>query len=328
GLGGRYRPVTIQPQAASTSPVVLVEIFNGAPGGTVDNSLSNLSANRYYRIQLQSGILNQPTVQLSFNTDGTIDEQVNVPGNLRVARSTGNNGPWTNAGGAGAYSPAAPRGYTISAPTPVDATSYFALASTNAVDNPLTGIAPLPVQLVRFTATKQGSAVLVNWTTASEKNSAYFAVERADQGTRFAEISRVAAQNNSTTNHNYALVDAAPLPGLNYYRLRQVDLDGTVAYSPVATVRFAGSALQPMLTIYPNPVEATQNLHLVATGLATEEAIVRMHDSLGRLVTSQQVINGTNEVLLQPSSVLTAGLYFITWQAASGGTLTTKVVVK
>ena len=69
-------------------------------GGNVNTSLSNLSANRYYRIQLKSGTIAQPTVQLSFNTD-VVDEEVNVPGNLRVAYAAGpisSSTSWTSAG--------------------------------------------------------------------------------------------------------------------------------------------------------------------------------------------------------------------------------------
>ena len=327
GLGGRYRPVTIQPQVASSSPVVLVEIFNGPPGGTVDNSLSNLSGNRYYRIQLLSGTINQPTVQLSFNTEGIVDEEVNVPGNLRVARSTGNSGPWTNAGGAGVYSPAAPRGYTISAPVVINSDSYFALASTNAVDNPLSGLAPLPVELVHFTATPQGIAVRVAWATASERNSAYFVVQRAGQNREFVEVGRVAAQGTSSTRHDYTLLDASPLAGLNYYRLRQVDLDGKAAYSPVVTVRFNGEVAKPTLQAYPNPASG-QGFRLVAANLGTDGGTVQIHDSKGRLVLTQVVTTGSAGATIQPNQPLAAGLYLVKWLAADGSKLTTKVVVE
>ena len=99
GAVQRYRPVTIKPLGASINAQVLVEIINGAAPnannvGNVDPAtLQNIATTRYYRIQLLSGTLNQPTVQLSFNTD-VVDETVNVPGNLRVARSNGNAGQW------------------------------------------------------------------------------------------------------------------------------------------------------------------------------------------------------------------------------------------
>ncbi|GAB3579039.1 hypothetical protein GCM10027345_18600 [Hymenobacter daeguensis] len=324
GLGGRFRPVTIQPQAASTSPVVLVEIFNGAPGGTTDNSLSNLSANRYYRIQLLSGTINQPTVQLSFNTEGIVDEEVNVPGNLRVARSTGNAGPWSNAGGAGVYSPAAPRGYTISAPTAINGNSFFALASTNAVDNPLSGLAPLPVELTTFTATAIGRAVQVAWTTASEKNSAYFEVQRSANGLRFETLTQVAAQGTTSVRHSYESRDTQPLAGQSYYRLRMVDRDGTFSYSPVATVRFGSGPAA--LTLYPNPGTG-HSFHLAAQNVPAGPASVRVFDLQGRLVSQHAVDFAQPDITIRPSRALAAGTYVVT-VLTSSGSFTQRLVVQ
>jgi fibronectin-binding autotransporter adhesin len=327
GLGTRYRPVTITSQA-STNPVVLVEIFNGAPTGSLDATLSNMSSNRYYRIQLLSGTITQPTVQLSFNND-VMDEEVHVPGNLRVAKSSSPSGPWSTAGGAGVFSPADPTGYTTSAAasTTINSTSFFALASTNKVDNPLTGTppVPLPVKLVVFTAVRQGSAVQVAWVTASEQNSAYFSVQRSADGRTFSDLQRVAAQGSSTSRHDYAALDASPLPGLSYYRLRQVDNDGKESYSPAVAVRFEGQQTIPTLLAYPNPATA-QGFQVLATNLSTTGGTVQVFDNLGRLVLTH--VAATAEATIHPNRPLASGIYFVTWQAADGLKLTTKVVVE
>ncbi|MGI4833120.1 MAG: hypothetical protein ACRYFK_06620 [Janthinobacterium lividum] len=332
GLGGRYRPVTIVPQGTgSSSPVVLVEIFNSAPQGSLDATLSNMSANRYYRVQLLSGTIDQPTVQLSFNTD-VADEEVHVPGNLRVAKSSGTAGPWSTAGGAGVFSPEDPRGYTTSAAaqTTIDGNSFFALASTNKVDNPLTGAAPLPVELVQFTATRQAAAVRIAWATASEKNSAYFVVQRSANGSSFAEVARAVAQGSSANRHDYAALDAAPLPGLSYYRLLQVDRDGTFTYSAAVAVRFeSAQAGAPSLVAYPNPVAASsQRFQLQALGLPTPGGTVQLFDNVGRLVLRQSAATGAAEVTIEPRQLLAPGLYFATWQALDGQQLTTKILVE
>ena len=331
GAGQRYRPVTIKNVGGSANAVVLVEIINGAPAGNVDGTLDNLSANRYYRIQLQSGTITNPTIQLSFNTD-VMDEIVNVPGNLRVAKTTGPIGAstvWSTAGGAGVYSPDAPRGYTISAAnqTAITNNTFFALASTNRVDNPLTGQAPLPVELISFSATRQGSAVQVAWATASEKNSAYFAVERSADGRAFNDLARVEAQGNSTARVDYGTLDRAPLSGTSYYRLRQVDRDGTTAYSKVATVRFESKAGVPALVAYPNPATGS-GFQLATSNLAPAGGTVRVFDNVGRLVYNQTVAAGTAEATVQPTNPLASGMYFATWTTADGVKLTTKVSVE
>jgi len=338
GLGGRYRPVTITPQGASTSPVVLVEIFNGAPAGSLASTLSNISANRYYRIQLLSGTIVQPTVQLSFNTD-VVDEEVHVPGNLRVALTTApagtlpsSSGTWNTAGGSGVFSPADPRGYTTSAATTITSSSsgsdsFFALASTNQVDNPLTGTppVPLPVKLVQFTAVRQGTIVRVAWATASEQNSAYFVVQRSADGRTFANVQRVAAQGTTASRHDYAALDAMPLAGLSYYRLRQVDTDGTEDYSPVVAVRFDGAQATPTLVAYPNPA-TKQGFQLLTTNLGTTGGTVRVFDNVGRLVLTH--VAAAAETAIQPTQPLAGGMYFVTWQTADGLKLNTKVVVE
>ncbi len=334
GLGGRYRPVTLQTEGSSSvAQPILTEIFNAAPTGRLDG-LSNISANRYYRIQRLStaGTLGAISVQLSFNTD-VEDEKVTVPGNLRVAQSSGNVGPWTSTEGSGVFSPASPRGYTNSASffTTLDNNSFFALASTNKAENPLTGDAPLPtplpVQLLSFTATRQGAVVRTAWATASEKNSSHFVVQRSTDGSTFSDVQRVAAQGTSLLRHDYAAVDAQPLPGTSYYRLRQVDLDGTVAYSAVVTVRFATELAAPALAVYPNPT-AGQRFQVSATGLAAGGGTVQLHDNVGRLVLTQTLPTGTAEATIQPAQPLARGLYLVTWRTADGQQLTTKLAVE
>ncbi|MDB5235703.1 MAG: hypothetical protein JWR44_2696, partial [Hymenobacter sp.] len=338
GAGLRYRPVTIKPLGVSTNnPVVLVEIINGAAPNAnglnnVDATLQNIATTRYYRIQLVpnaqnvTGTISQPTVQLSFNTD-VEDEEVNVPGNLRVARSNGPNGQWSTANGSGVFSPEDPKGYATSAETTIDNNSFFVLASTNKVENPLTGPTPLPVELLSFSAGRQGAAVRVFWATASEKNSAYFLVQRSADGRIFADIERVAAQGNSTSRHDYAALDASPLAGMSYYRLRQVDKDGTSVFSPVVSVRFDGQPMAPALVAYPNPASA-QGFQLLATNLSSTGGTVKVFDSVGRLVLTQAAPTGTVEASIQPAKPLANGIYFVTWQTTDGVKLTTKVAVE
>jgi hypothetical protein len=229
------------------------------------------------------------------------------------------------------FSPADPRGYTTSAAsqTVVDSNSFFALASTNKVDNPLTGQAPLPVELVQFTAVRQASAVRVAWTTASEKNSAYFVVQRSADGQAFAEVARVAAQGNSANRRDYTSLDAAPLAGLSYYRLKQVDRDGTFTYSAAVAVRFESQAVAASLLAYPNPVAATsQRFQLQAVGLPTAGGTVQLFDNVGRLVLRQTVATGAAEATIEPRQALVPGLYIATWQTPDGQKLTTKLVVE
>jgi beta-glucosidase len=110
---------------------------------------------------------------------------------------------------------------------------------------------PLPVTLTSFSAVSQGTSVGVNWATASEQHNAGFEVQRSADGARFATLATVAGMGTTEGAHTYHYVDATPLRTTSYYRLKQLDLDGTFAYSSVVAVQVATSTAT--LSIYPNP---------------------------------------------------------------------------
>jgi hypothetical protein len=166
----------------------------------------------------------------------------------------------------------------------------------------LAPVGPLPVQLVAFTAAAEGpAAVRLAWATASEKNSRYFEVERSADGVGFAAIGTVAAAGTTATARTYALRDAALPAGaaVLYYRLRQVDLDGTAHYSPVRSVAVASG-----LTLYPNPTAGgAATLAGVVPGAA-----VQVLDGLGRVAaTATADATGTARV----GAGLAPGVYVV-----------------
>ncbi|MDB5269519.1 MAG: hypothetical protein JWP58_2559 [Hymenobacter sp.] len=165
---------------------------------------------------------------------------------------------------------------------------------------------PLPVELMTFTATAKGRAVALAWATASEKNSAAFEVERSLDGNAFARIGTVAAAGSSSTPHNYELLDAQLPTGAAtlYYRLRQVDADGSFSYSPVRTVAFKGAAAG--LALYPNPTSASA---ATLTG-ALPGTVVTVYDALGREVTSAPADAAGTAALVLPAG-LPAGVYVV-----------------
>ncbi|WP_143011122.1 T9SS type A sorting domain-containing protein [Siphonobacter aquaeclarae] len=107
---------------------------------------------------------------------------------------------------------------------------------------------PLPVSLVSFSGRAVGESVSLEWKTASEKNNSHFVVERAVDARTFESIGTVPGRGTSAVSQLYQYTDRQPEAGVNYYRLRQVDADGTVDYLRVISVETAG-AFDP----YPNP---------------------------------------------------------------------------
>ncbi|MGN6495255.1 MAG: T9SS type A sorting domain-containing protein [Agriterribacter sp.] len=128
---------------------------------------------------------------------------------------------------------------------PAGSTRYITLMSMN-------NQTPLPVELTSFTARPQGTAVQLNWTTATEQNNAYFGVERSADGINWQQIGKVNGAGNSTQPLSYGYTDQQPLNGTSYYRLKQTDYNGTFKYSLVEVVRLQNS--NPTLRVYPNPV--------------------------------------------------------------------------
>ncbi len=156
----------------------------------------------------------------------------------------------------------------------------------------------LPVDLLSFTATPLTDAVRLDWVTSREVDNDRFIVERSKEGRDFTPIGAVPAGTGT-----YAFVDAAPFPGQNLYRLRQVDLDGGEAvYGPVMARLDSG-----LIRLYPNP--ATRKLHL--TGDIAQDERVNVYHSDGRLLSTS--LGATVDV-----SRLPAGSYYLRLRRGSG----------
>lgn len=187
-------------------------------------------------------------------------------------------------------------------------------------------ITPLPVSLVKFNAAAAEKSNVLTWATASEKNSAYFQVERSADAKNWNLVTKVNGNGNSNTFRNYTATDLKPAAGLNYYRLKMVDLDGTFEYSNVVTLR-NNQVNQASLTAYPNPVQNSETLKL--NFLAAENvSYLRILDMAGAVVKAEKVTAtpGQASVALNIQN-LKPGLYLV--QLANGtSTETVKVLVK
>ena len=181
------------------------------------------------------------------------------------------------------------------------------LNSTTTLVTSLVDNEPLPVELTQFTATATGpSAVRLAWATASEKNSAVFEVERSADGRAFVAIGAVAAAGSSSRARGYELLDSKLPAGAAtlYYRLRQVDADGSFSYSPVRTVGLTGAAAG--LSLYPNPAHGGA---ATLTG-ALPGTTVTVSDALGRPVATATA-DATGTAALALPAGTPAGVYVV-----------------
>ena len=181
------------------------------------------------------------------------------------------------------------------------------------------GARPLPVELKDFTATavKNVDAQLA-WTTASEKNNDHFDVERSLNGTDFVKIGQVKGQGNSAAPTEYILTDSgigSKVSAAVYYRLKQVDTDGTATFSPVRTLTFAKSAVAPAISLAPNP--ATDATQLDLTQLPMGAYQVSVLDATGRVVLSA-TYDTTVAHTLQLNTIA-SGTYVVLVRGQNGG---------
>jgi hypothetical protein len=187
-------------------------------------------------------------------------------------------------------------------------------ASDVLVSNP----APLPVTLTTFSGTIDAHNIAtLHWATASERNSAYFALERSLDGTTFTEAGRLVASANSSHTLNYQWSDPQRLAQATYYRLRQVDVDGTTHYSSVVTLA-PTTATARILEVYPNP-SAGQAVQVSLQGYGGEALMLRISDNLGRTIATQNLLP-TGAQYLTPLALpqgLSAGTYVLTLVGSS-----------
>ena len=176
--------------------------------------------------------------------------------------------------------------------------------------------APLPVELTAFTATRNGTNAALAWTTASEKNSRGFEVQVSTDGRSYRVLGFVASPTAaSTAPREYTYLDReAGKAGLRYYRLRQLDLDGTATFSPVRTLRFDGETAQS-LTAAPNPFhdQLTLTVVLPASPVAAS-AEISLTDAAGRTLLTQRLPAlpaGTSQLEVPNLAKLASGVYIL-----------------
>jgi uncharacterized protein (DUF2141 family) len=190
---------------------------------------------------------------------------------------------------------------------------------SGAISNP----GPLPVVLTSFTGQAGSTANLLRWTTASEASSAYFEVERSADGQEFTKIGQLAAAGTASAARSYAFSDAAAT-ATRYYRLRQVDLDGTATYSPVVTLA-ASASLSSTAKPVAYPTVFTTELTVALPGAEAQAATVALLTADGRPVYSRPVQLSAAPQALAELPTLAPGLYLLRVATATG-TTTQRVV--
>jgi hypothetical protein len=116
----------------------------------------------------------------------------------------------------------------------------------------------LPVEYLSFEGINVGNANYLNWLTASETNSLFFEIEKMQENQNsFLKIGQVEAAGTVVSLQNYQFVDQNPSSGINYYRLNQIDQDGSNSYSAIVAIE--NGKPTDLVSIFPNPTKSTVN---------------------------------------------------------------------
>ena len=193
----------------------------------------------------------------------------------------------------------------------VDAANYL---TTNTYPS-LTTDAALGVKLIDFKVQKDGKNVMIKWSTASEQNNEKFVVERSNNLTDWKTVSTV--KGNGTTNelHTYSASDISPVKGINYYRLKQYDLDGKYLVSEIRSLQFILAKLSA-LTVFPNPVRDVINFKI--SDVSASNVSISLIDLNGKVIHKEKMetLEEGKMYKLNLTQKPSAGIYFLNVRSA------------
>lgn len=184
----------------------------------------------------------------------------------------------------------------------------------------------LPIEVIYFDGEALDGMNHLHWSTGAEENNNYFAVERSRDGEAFDSIGTVEGAGTSITQSNYQFIDANPMVGRNYYRVRQVDHDGNYTYTHIILLEnsVVGFAID---AVYPNPTNGLTNVDIMGNeGSIIEWQVV---DAMGRLLIHDRtsIHQGKNTFSFDLSGFAN-GLYYLACSNSANNVKLFEKVVK
>jgi hypothetical protein len=175
-------------------------------------------------------------------------------------------------------------------------------------------IGVLPVELVAFSGRAEGPENVLDWTTATESNSAAFEVQRSGDAVTFTTIGSLPAAGQSIVLNAYTFRDGEPPSGTSYYRLNMLDIDGTGELSPTIAIE------RGLITaLFPNPADDEV---LIALNGADGASAVLIIDDLGRMLLHRDLRGERPTALLTvPLAGMAQGHYTLQLVNAEGQVL-------
>ena len=330
GEGMKYRPITFNMDAPSNSTghYLWVQMVSGnanTGSSTLSGGIDKVSELRYYEVgYLQNSGSASSEVVFKLSPTYSTDDGV-LAGNmdLRVAYSSDNRSTWNGVG------PLDHVTDLTNVPTTITSDSLNPNISITtgtsifvSLANATGGVNTIPVELLSFILTNNNSLVKLDWSTATELNNRGFEIERSFDNSTFAVIGFVKGFGTTTEKKYYSFVDENASNGIYYYRLKQIDFDGSVNYSKVISSDVSTPAEFELKQNYPNPFNPSTkiNYSVIESGLVK----LSVYNLLGEVVSilvNQNQEAGSYDVQFDASNIQ-SGVYF--YKLESGNQIQTK----
>lgn len=298
GKNGFYRPASIS-NPTTNSHHFTAEYFPADPDGTgfddtaLESPIVKISDCEYWMIDRTNGA-SAVSVTLSYKQIGPDQydcSAVESQPELLVARWDG--AMWRNHGNGGTTG-TEDDGTVISSGT-ISSFSPFTLATSDLIN-------PLPIELTQFDAKLIGNDVLISWSTATERDNDYFLIERSLNGENWFKIAEVKGAGNSNEILNYSSLDIDVPYGDLYYRLKQVDYNGSkTTFEPKSVKHIADGNV----TIYPNPASS----YFIITNNSDRSTIVKVYSIDSKEIETIEL--NSNEVKTINCSSWSKGTYIL-----------------
>ena len=336
GSASRWRPASVNNISdggltwsaeyfeANPTSEVLVDNLNPTDPGQI----ATISDGEYWKIADDAGAVPPPgvtaTVGLSWGTDSDVSAIFAEREELEVLIWNDGSSSWDDLDGtsfSASHTQSEGRFTAVSSNTFSE--QIFTLGSASATN-------PLPIELQKFDGETIDGDNYLEWITASELNNDYFELQRSADGISYETIMRIEGQGTNTGRTTYQFTDTNPLGGFNYYRLKQVDIDGTVTVfnkSEWIVLLTITSDVEFSIKAYPNPT-VQNNINLRLNADQNLPMVVQMLDVYGKVVFQSQYGPGefTNDIKINPVQGLREGVYVILAEQ-NGLKLTRRVII-
>lgn len=174
--------------------------------------------------------------------------------------------------------------------------------------------APLPVTFTGFGAKKLETGIQLIWNVANERGVQTYIVEKSTTGREFTQLGQVPASNSTA----YSFLDNSASSGINFYRIKEVDIDGKFRYSTIVRLNLDKTIV---LKAYPSPAKDEVTIEHALANKGT----LSLTTADGRIVKQIDIIPGLNQSIINISS-LKAGLYIVRFVNENGGIEITKLI--